>query len=405
MHPPSLLHPFATPSKGTDFYRPIVRGQGARVWDADGREYIDAMASLWYANIGYGNAEMAEAIAAQVRGLGTYQTFGSWTNPPADDLAERIAELSIHDRARVFFCSSGSEAVESAMKIARAAQGLAGFPERTIVISRERGYHGVAYGGTSLSGLPPNQAGFGPFVGDVVNVDADDLSKMAAVMEEHKGEVAAVITEPVQGVGGVRPPAPGYLEGLRELCDRHGAFLIFDEVITGFGRLGSWFASQKFGVTPDLTTFAKAVSSGYVPLGGVIVGDDVRAILESDDDFVLRHGFTYSGHPTACAAGLANLDIMERDRLLDRVPVIAERLGGGLQRLASSRTVAEVRGIGGMWAIELGPDRTEAEVVGAILDRGVITRALPGTVTFCPPLVITDDELDAVVGVVGEVLG
>ncbi len=404
MQPPSFLHPFAVPSKGPDFYRPIVRGEGARVWDAGGREYIDAMASLWYANIGYGNAEMADAIASQVRELGTYQTFGAWTNRPADDLAVRIAELSIHERPRVFFCSSGSEAVESAMKIARSAQALAGSPERTIVISRERGYHGVAYGGTSLSGLPPNQAGFGPFVGDVVNVDPDDLSKLAAAMEEHRGEVAAVITEPVQGVGGVRPPSPGYLEGLRELCDRHGAFLIFDEVITGFGRLGTWFASQYFDVTPDLTTFAKAVSSGYIPLGGVIVGDHVRSILESDDEFILRHGFTYSGHPTACAAGLTNLAIMERDRLLERVPAIAEKLGGGLRRLSSSPNVAEVRGIGGMWAIELASMRTEAEVVAAILDRGVITRALPGTVTFCPPLVISDEELDTVVDVVGEVL-
>ena len=396
---PSFLHPFAPPTKTKADFVSIVRGDGARVWDSHGKEYIDAMASLWYANVGYGRADMAEAIAAATTELGTYQTLTRWSNPYADSLAERIADLVDHDRARVFFCSSGSEAVDSAMKIARTGQALDGHPERTVVISRQRGYHGVAYGGTSASGLPPNQAGFGPFVGNVVNVDADDLDKMAVAFEEHRGEVAAVITEPVQGVGGVRPPMDGYLEGLRDLCDKHGAYLIFDEVITGFGRLGTWFASQHYGVVPDLRTFAKAVTSGYVPLGGVVIGDHVRAVLESDETFVLRHGFTYSGHPLACAAGLQNLEIIEREGLMQRASGIAQALGEGFAPLVESGAVASMRGVGGMWALELHEEGQEGPVVAAMLEEGVIARSLPSTVTFCPPLVITDAELERVVEV------
>lgn len=402
MATPSFLHPFSRPAAAPEDFISIVRGSGARVWDADGREYIDAMASLWYANIGYGDERMADAMTDVVREFGTYQTFTTWSNPYADALAERIASLSEHDHPRVFFCSSGSEAIDSAMKIARAAHALAGHPERTMVISRERAYHGVAYGGTSLSGLPPNQEGFGPFVENVANVDADDLDKLEVALEERRGEIAAVITEPVQGVGGVRPPEPGYLAGLRELCDRYGAFLIFDEVITGFGRLGAWFGSQYFGVKPDLSAFAKAVTSGYVPLGGVVLGDRVRAILESDDEFVFRHGFTYSGHPVACAAGLANLDILESEDLLGRVPAIADAFESGFTPLVDKGLIAEVRGVGGMWAIGTTPERPESAIVPALLDRGVIARSLPETVTFCPPLVITDEELERVVDAVGE---
>lgn len=374
------------------------------VTDDSGNDYIDAMASLWYANIGYGRAEMADVISEQVRKIAGFHTFTSWTNPPADALANSIAEYSIHDEPRVFFCSSGSEAVESAMKLARAAQSQAGHPERTVIISRSRGYHGVAYGGTSASGLPPNQSGFGPFLGDVMNVDPDDLGKMEAAFSERAGEVAAVITEPVQGAAGVFPPADGYLEGLRAMCDRHGAYLIFDEVITGFGRLGTWFAAQYFNVEPDLTTFAKAVTSGYQPLAGVVVSEKVREPIEADADFVFRHGFTYSGHPAACAAGIENLAILERENLLGRVAAIEEKLGQGFRSLAAEGRVSDVRGTGGMWAIGVPSGSHEADLAAALLDRGVISRPVPDSLTFCPPLVISDDQLDTVVSAVDEVL-
>ncbi len=401
---PTFLHPFASPSRAADDYLSIVSGTGAVVTDADGNDYIDAMASLWYANIGYGRAEMATVIAEQVTRIAGFHTFTSWTNPAVDSLAGTIAGLSAHDDPRVFFCSSGSEAVDSAMKLARAAQSQAGHPERTVIISRGRGYHGVGYGGTSVSGLPPNQAGFGPFLGDVMTVDPDDLAKIEVALYERRGEVAAVITEPVQGAAGVFPPQDGYLEGLRELCDAHGAYLIFDEVITGFGRLGTWFASQYFGVVPDLTTFAKAVTSGYQPLAGVIVSEKVRAAIEEDEDFVFRHGFTYSGHPAACAAGTENIAILERESLLERVAVIEEKLGGGFRALEADGRVSDVRGTGGMWAIGVPVGSNEVDLATAMLRLGVITRAVPDSLTFCPPLVITDDQLDRVVSVVEEVL-
>jgi len=396
MTTPTQLHPFASPSKPGDQYLSIAHGTGATVTDAAGKTYIDAMASLWYANVGYGRTEIADAVSDQMRKVAGFHTFSSFTNEPADLLADKIGDLSPYERPRVFFCCSGSEAVESAMKLARVAQTQAGHPERTVIISRERAYHGVAYGGTSASGLPPNQAGFGPFLGDVVNVDPDDLGKLEATLLEHRGEVAAVITEPVQGAGGVYPPEDGYLEGLRSLCDAYGAYLIFDEVITGFGRLGTWFASQRFNVTPDLTTFAKAVTSGYQPLGGVVVGDAIRETIERDPAFVLRHGFTYSGHPSACVAGLANIEILEKENLLGRANMIEERLGGGLKALDQQGLVAGVRGIGAMWAVAMPEGVSEADVFGRLLDRGVIARSLPGTLTFCPPLVITEEQIDTV---------
>ncbi|MEZ5175097.1 MAG: aminotransferase class III-fold pyridoxal phosphate-dependent enzyme [Acidimicrobiia bacterium] len=397
MTAPTLLHPFAPPTRKADGYLSITSGSGATVTDTAGNTYIDAMASLWYTNVGYGRTEIADAVAAQMGQLGGFHTFTSFTNPPADELADRVANLSPYERPRVFFCGSGSEAVDSAMKIARIAHAQSGHPERTVIVSRERAYHGVAYGGTSASGLPPNRAGFGPFLGDVVSVDPDDLGKMEAVLLERSGEVAAVITEPVQGAGGVHPPADGYLEGLRQLCDRFGAYLIFDEVITGFGRLGTWFASQFFGVTPDLTTFAKAITSGYQPLGGVVVGDRVVAALERDPDFVFRHGFTYSGHPAVCAAGLANLAIIEREDLLAGVPAIESAFSARLGALRDEGRLADVRGVGGMWAAGLPTGVDETEVFRRMLDAGVIARSLPSTITFCPPLVITEGQIDQVV--------
>ncbi len=400
-----FLHPFAPPARAREEFLTIVSGEGATVVDAAGRRYIDAMASLWYVNIGYGRAEMADVIADQARRLAGFHTFTSFTNEPAERLAEEIVRIAPFHDGRVFFASSGSEAVESAMKIARIGQRQAGHPERTVIVARGRGYHGVAYGGTSLSGLPPNREGFGPFVGDTVSVDPDDLGKLEAVFDRFPGEIAAVVTEPVQGAGGVWPPRDGYLAGLRALCDEHGAFLVFDEVITGFGRLGSWFAAQRFGVLPDLITFAKAVTSGYVPLSGVVVGPRVRAALERDATFVLRHGFTYSGHPVAAAAGLKNLEILEREGLLASAGRIAARLGGALRRLHEEGRVVDARGDGGMWAVTPPPGVDENAVAAKMLAGGVIARPVSGHLTFCPPLVIDDVQLDRVVDVLTDALG
>ena len=391
--PSAFLHPFASTTRES-FIR-IVRGDGALLWDADGQELIDGMASLWYCAIGHGRREMADAVHAQMSTLETYSCFDPFTNGPADELAEKLLTLSPMPNGRVFFVDSGSESVDTSMKLARLAHVQAGHPERTLIISRTRGYHGTNYGGTSAQGIAPNKVGFGPLVGDVVQVPSDDIEALATLMKERSAEIAAVITEPVQGAGGVFPPTENYLQGLRRLCDQHGAYLIFDEVITGFGRMGSWFAAQHYGVTPDFLGFAKAVTSGYQPLGGVFVGRKPLDALESDPTFFLRHGYTYSGHASVCAAGLKNLEIMEREDLVARAAHVGARLGAGLQALAADGIIDHARGDGAVWAAGLKPDQNAAAIRDHMLSNGGIVRALNAdTNTFCPPLVITDTQLD-----------
>ena len=402
--PAAFLHPFAKPTREA-FIR-IDRGEGALVWDAQGRELVDGMASLWYNAIGHGRGEMADAIAAQSRTLGAYSTFDPFTNEPAETLAEELRAIAPTPNARIFYTSSGSEAIDSAMKLARMAHVQAGQPQRKLIISRNRGYHGAAYGGTSAQGIAPNKENFGPFVDEVLQVPAEDIEALATLMSQRGNEVAAIITEPVQGAGGVYPAPDGYLQSLRKLCDQHGAYLIFDEVITGFGRTGSWFAAHHYGVSPDLATFAKGITSGYIPLGGVFVGIAPTAALETDPNFFLRHGFTYSGHPTACAAGLKNLEIMRREGLVERAKHIGDRLGGGLQALAADGLVDHARGLGGMWAVGLHPHQDANAMRDHMLDSGhVIVRALNDALVMCPPLVIRDEHMDQLVDAVAAAAG
>jgi len=388
-----FLHPFAKPAS-EDFIT-IVRGEGAAVFDDQGRRYVDALASLWYCNVGHGRAEIADAVDTQLRTLENYNTFDIFTNEPAEQAAAAISALSPVPDARVFFTSSGSEAVDTALKLARMTFTRLGHPERHVLVGRQHAYHGVNYGGLSVQGLPLNKEGWGPLLGPTAQIDHDDLASAERLFDERGHEIAAIIAEPVIGAGGVYPATVEYLRGLRKLCDESGALLIFDEVITGFGRLGSWFASDFYGVTPDLITFAKAVTSGYQPLGGVIVGPRVRAALEADPDFLLRHGYTYSGHPAACVAALANIAILRDEHLLDRVPHIAERLGGGLRALADDGLVAEVRGEGAIWAMTMPEGVNALDVRSAMLDHGVIARPIgTAAVAFCPPLMIDDDDID-----------
>jgi adenosylmethionine-8-amino-7-oxononanoate aminotransferase len=392
--PGAFLHPFAKPTR--EKFITIERGEGALVWDEYGNELVDSMASLWY--VGYGRSEIVDAVAAQMRDIAGYSCFDPFTNRPADALAERIADLTPMPDARVFFTCSGSESIDTAMKLARLGQVLAGHPERHLIISRERGYHGTNYGGTSAQGLPPNKEGYGTLLHDVVQVPSDDIEALSLLMSERAGEIAAVLTEPVQGAAGVYPPPPGYLAEARRLCDQHGAMLIFDEVITGFGRIGSWFGAEHYGVTPDLTTFAKAVTSGYQPLGGVIVGPAVRAALESDPDFMLRTGYTYSGHPAACAAGLANIDIIERENLIDEARRMGQRLGDGLEAIAADGGIDHVRGLPAVYGAGLRADQNALVIRDAMMRHGVITRPIgTDTLTFCPPLVTTDEQVDRIV--------
>jgi adenosylmethionine-8-amino-7-oxononanoate aminotransferase len=399
----SFLHPFTPPRK--EEFISISGGKGAVVIDTNGNEYIDGMASLWYANVGYGREEIAEVVAKTMKQLGAYHTFDPFTNPQTEELAAKIVELSPHEDARVFFGSSGSEAVDTAMKLARIAHREAGRPEKQIIVSRERGYHGTNYGGTSVQGIPPNRDGFGPLVPGIINVVADDDEAMKKIFAEHGDEIAAVITEPIQGAGGVWPPPDGYLSHLRDLCDTYGAFLIFDEVITAFGRTGEWFGSQFYGVTPDLTTFAKAVTSGYVPLSGVIVGPAVLAGLEANEGFVLRTGYTYSGHPAACATALKCIEIQEREGLLARATAIGERLGSGLRTLRDDGLLVDVRGEGAVWGVSVNDGVNVVAARDALLSEGVIVRPIPPNhLTMCPPLVITDEQLDTMISAMRAVL-
>jgi putrescine---pyruvate transaminase len=400
--PSNLLHSFAKPS--SDAFINIVRGDMALLWDDKGNEYIDAIGSLWYCQIGHGRKEMADAIAAQVNTLETYSTFDPFTNPLAEAVATKVSSLSPIANSRVFLCGSGSEAIDTAMKIARTAQIQAGHAERSVIITRNRGYHGTNYGGTSAQGLPLNKIGYGTLLEGVIQVDADDIEAMSIAFEQNKGNVAAIIAEPLQGAGGVWPSSTEYLTGLRRLCDDSGAYLIFDEVITGFGRLGEWFGATYYGVTPDMITFAKGVTSGYQPLGGVITGEAVNNALATDPAFFLRHGYTYSGHATVCAAALANIAIMERDGLVDRAKHIGARIEQGLQALSTDGTLTGYRGAGAIWAGKL-PDDMDATVVrDAMIKKGVIARSIPGVIAVCPPLVITDQQVDTVLDVLASVV-
>lgn len=392
---PHLLHSFARPAAGREAFLEIVSGDGAEVVDAAGRRYVDALGSLWYCNVGHGRREIADAVSAQMNRLEAFHTFERFTNAPAEALAERLSDLAPMADSRVFLTSGGSEAVETAVKLARVAQGWAGHPERTVLVSRRPSYHGVTYAALSATGIAANQQGFGPLLPDVVQVPHDDLAALDRVGAEHAGRIAAVIAEPVVGAGGVYPPTEGYLAGLRERCDAWGAYLIADEVICGFGRLGRWWGSQHYGVRPDLVTFAKGVTSGYLPVGGVIVGAAVREALEADESAVLRHGYTYGGHPTAAAAALANLDLLEKEGLVERAPVIAAGLGAGLASLVDGDRVVACRGAQGIWAIELAEGLSAPAVRDALLDHGVIARPIGTSIlAFCPPLVVTEQQMD-----------
>jgi putrescine---pyruvate transaminase len=401
--PTAFLHPFTRPG-ATDFVT-IVRGEGALVYDDQGRDYVDAMASLWYCAVGHGRRELNDAIAAQLRRIAAYHAFERFTTEPTEELCARLAALAPFPGARVFLTSSGSEAVDTAIKLVRLRSELAGDPLRTVLISRRPSYHGVTYGGLTLTGLPANQVGFGPLLPDVVQVPRADLGSARAAFEANPGRVAAVVAEPVIGAGGVHPPAPGELEGLRQLCDEHGALLVLDEVITGFGRLGSWWGAERYGVRPDLVTFAKGATSGYQPLGGVLVAPHVLAPFDDHPDAVLRTGHTYSGHPTASAAGLANLDVLEADRLLERAGHVGERLRAGLAGVVDGDAVVELRGDGAVWAVGLGEGLDAPEVRERMLSAGVIARPIgTSTLAFCPPLVVTDDQVDRIVTTLADAL-
>lgn len=409
--PTRLWHPFAAMGKVDGHELVLTRGEGSRVWDVDGNEYIDATAGLWFANVGHGRSEIADAVAEQLRTLAAHHSFGDHANPPALELAARVAELAPIDDPAIFFGSSGGEAIDTAAKIARRYWALLGQPQRTVIVSRRFAYHGTNAYGTSLSGIPAVRDGYGTLIGDVAEVAYDDPADLARVLDELGDRVAAFIGEPMIGAGGAIPPPDGYWPAVEAICRERDVLLISDEVISGFGRLGRWFGCERYGFTPDLMTCAKGISSGYVPLGAVVVSGRVRAPFWDEAAPPFLHGGTYAGHPGACVAALVNIDILERERLVERVAELEPVLRDLLAPLRDEASVAEVRNAGLAGAVELDADLLAAHptlglaVVAAARRHGVITRFLRGVaLQISPPFVITEEELAAVVDGLGAAL-
>jgi adenosylmethionine-8-amino-7-oxononanoate aminotransferase len=409
----SLWHPFADMAVVKDDEFVIAKGSGARVWDEQGREYIDAKGGLWYCAIGHGRGEIAEAVAAQMRQLEAYDIFASTSNRPAIDLAERVASLAPVAGGAVFFTSGGSDAVDTAGKLALRYWSAMGKPDKRAIVHRERSYHGMNAYGTSLAGIPANLEGIGALIPDTISVGSDDTDALERLFAEQGDRIAAFIGEPVIGAGGVFAPAPGYWDRVQELCRRYDVLLIADEVICGFGRLGTWFGSHRFGITPDMMTCAKGITSGYLPLGAVIASPRVQEpFWSAPGGAMFRHGYTYSGHPSVCAAGLANLDVIEREGLIERVSRLERVLDEAMQPLADEPLVREVRsGVGLLAAVEIDGDARAADpglverLVRDCRERGVLTRGLAGhSLQVSPSFVIDEAEIGRVAEVFAETL-
>ena len=405
-------HPFADMHAVRHAELEIARGEGVWVWDADDNRYLDGTASLWCVNAGHGRREIVEAVTRQMDVLATYQCFGAFSNAPVHELAERLCTLAPLDDPRVFLGSGGGDAIDTAAKLARRYFAAIGCPERVHLISRTQGYHGTHGLGTSIGGIPANLADVGPLDPNVSRVPHDSLEAMEAEVERvGPDRVAAIFVEPVIGAGGVHQPRPGYVEGVAALCERTGVLLVIDAVIGAFGRLGTWFAAERFGVRPDLLTFAKGVTSGYLPLGGVLANARVAEPFWERGGTWFRHGPTYAGHPTCAAAALANIDILEREGLLERGRELETEIAEALQPLASHPLVGEVRaGIGALAAVAFMPEGLAERpdlvyrVTAQARERGVLVRPLGDAVAVSPPLVIEREEVALLGSVLGEAL-
>jgi putrescine aminotransferase len=394
----------------------LVRGEGCRLWDADGREYLDATGGLWLCQIGHGRSEIAKTAAAQMERLEYFTSFWDFSNDQSISLALRLTELAPEGMTHSFFTSGGSESNESAIKIARLYHARRGEPDRNWIIGRRSGYHGVGYGSGTATGIAVFHDGFGPLLPHVEHVtppyayhrelydgrDTTDflLEELEATIERiGPTRVAAMIGEPIIGAGGVIVPPDDYWPRVRELLSAHGILLIADEVVTGFGRTGVWFASEAMGMRPDLVSVAKGITSGYVPLGAVLMRGDIAELVAGGEGF--HHGFTYCGHPVACAVALANIEIMEREDLIEAARRTGELLAAELAPLAELPAVGDVRGRGMLIGVELVADkqsRVPIEFAGDAVedvmrrDQGVIVRNVGPVVAMSPPLVMSEDE-------------
>jgi putrescine aminotransferase len=394
-----LWHPFADMGSVRHHELVIERGEDVWVWDSEDKRYLDATASLWYANVGHGRQEIAAAVAAQMSKLEAYSAFADFANRPALELCEILADRAPMP-ARVFLGSGGGDAIDTAAKLARRYWAELGQPERTVLIGRTAGYHGTHGFGTAIGGIPANREGFGPLA-DTVQVAHDSAEAMRAKITEIGPErVAAVFVEPVIGAGGVYPPVVGYIEAVAALCRETGVLLVIDSVICAFGRLGTWFGIERWGVQPDTITFAKGVTSGYLPLGGVIVSEQIaEPFWRAPGAPMFRHGATYAGHATCCAAAIANLDVLERDELLTRGRDNEQALLNALSPFTEHEAVAEVRGgVGTLAAVELDGEllarepRAVALAAATARHAGVLVRPLARAVAVSPPLTATEEH-------------
>ncbi|HLJ60485.1 MAG TPA: aminotransferase class III-fold pyridoxal phosphate-dependent enzyme [bacterium] len=417
-----------------DDLRVMVRGEGCRLIDARGRTYLDGLSGLYVVNVGHGRREIGEAMARQAQEL-AYVSAASYTTLPTVQLADVLASLTPGDLNRFLFCSGGSEAIESAMKIAKQVQAMRGFPKRYKVIARRGGYHGATFGALSITSSR-NETYFGPFMDGVsfvpspnryrndfgVDGEAGDLKCADAVEQEILTQgpqhVAAVIGEPISASNNTHVPSPRYWQRLREICDRHGVLLIMDEVINGFGRTGRMFATEHFGVVPDLMTMAKGLSSGYAPIGAVAVRDGLFEEFKRQD-VALAHLLTFGGQAVSCAAALANIEILQREHLAQRAAEQGGYLLRALETLRSHPTVGDVRGLGLLCAVELVKDKQTKEpfgwgpaagahpfsrrVVSLMAERGLLSRCFM-SIQCVPPLVVTREELDRMVAIIDESL-
>ncbi len=408
-------HPFADMAQVRSAEIVITSGDGCTVTDAAGNSYFDGTASLWCVNAGHGRQEIGDAAAAQMREIATYSAFGAFANRPALDLAERLAGYAegVVDDPRIFFCLGGGDAIDTAAKLARRYFSATGQPERTHIIGRTQGYHGTHGLGTSIGGIAANQAGMGPLDPDTSHVPWDSLEALEAEFL-HVGpeRIAAVFAEPVIGAGGVHRVPPTYLQGLQELCRRHGALLVADSVIGAFGRMGTWLGVERFGLQPDMITFAKGITSGYLPLGGVVISGRVAEPFWTPSEgpgLWFRHGQTYSGHPTCCAAAMANLDIIEREGLLDRARELEDEIATAFGRLEGGALVGQIRtGIGALGAVAFDPQALAehpdlpARTFAQAKARGVLVRPLGDAVAISPPLIATRRQIDDAAQAIGE---
>jgi adenosylmethionine-8-amino-7-oxononanoate aminotransferase len=409
-------------------------GKGAILTDIHGNDYIDGLSSLWNVAVGHGRRELGEAALAQMSTLGAANAYTGYGNIPSIQLTEKLLSLTYDTMSGVYYANSGSEANDFAMKAARYYWFVGGKPDKVKIISRQEAYHGGTMAATVVTGMAPFHKGFGPEPPGFVQVPtcypyrceqcggsgsckaecADVIAE--AIEREGAATVAAVIAEPVHGAGGVIPPCDGYWPRLREICDRAGVLLIADEVITGFGRTGKWFALDHWGVQPDIMTFAKAVTSAYVPLSGFIMSRAVhQAILDAPADSKFMIGCTNSAHPTACAVALRNLQIFDDEELVSRAAEMGQRLQAGLGRLIEMPNVGNVRGLGLMAAVEVVADKAtkapfppslgiSSKLVKALRDRGVVTRAKGESILLAPPLIISEAQIDAIVNATGDAI-